>query len=152
MTETRYRREFSDEVCRRLAEGASLREVCREHGVPESSVREWVRDNRDNFAARYQTARFLQVEAWSDLIIEIGNREDLCTASACRCKCERSEGNVKQWASTAFSFLQKIGKSLMLPVAILPSAVIAMLMSTNGNPGFFFFAITKLLLAYDFTK
>jgi hypothetical protein len=32
---------------------------------------------RDNFAARYQTARFLQVEAWSDLIIEIGNREDL---------------------------------------------------------------------------
>ena len=77
MTETQYRREFADEVCRRLAEGASLREVCREHGVPESSVREWVRDNRDNFAARYQTARFLQVEAWSDLIIEIGNREDL---------------------------------------------------------------------------
>ena len=77
MTETRYTREFADEVCRRLAEGASLREVCRDHGIAESSVREWVRDNRDNFAARYQTARFLQVEAWSDLIIEIGNREDL---------------------------------------------------------------------------
>jgi hypothetical protein len=45
--------------------------------VAESSVREWVRENRDNFALRYQTARVLQVEAWSDLIIEIGNRDDL---------------------------------------------------------------------------
>jgi hypothetical protein len=26
---------------------------------------------------RYQTARVLQVEAWGDLIIEIGNRDDL---------------------------------------------------------------------------
>ena len=77
MTETRYRREFADEVCRRLAEGASLREVCREHGVPESSFREWVRNDRDGLGARYQTARVLQVEAWSDLILEISNREDL---------------------------------------------------------------------------
>jgi hypothetical protein len=45
--------------------------------MAESSVREWVRENRDNFALRYQTARVLQVEAWSDLIIEIGNRDDL---------------------------------------------------------------------------
>ena len=77
MPETRYTREFADEVCRRLAEGASLREVCRDHGIPESSVRQWVRDNRDDFAMRYQTARVLQVEAWGDLIIEIGNRDDL---------------------------------------------------------------------------
>jgi transposase-like protein len=77
MTETRYTREFADEVCRRLAEGASLREVCREHGVPESSFREWVRNDRDGIGSRYQTARVLQVEAWSDLIIEIGNRDDL---------------------------------------------------------------------------
>jgi hypothetical protein len=77
VTETRYTREFADEVCRRLAEGASLREICRDHGVPESSVRQWVRDNRDNFSVRYQTARVLQVEAWGDLIIEIGNRDDL---------------------------------------------------------------------------
>jgi len=77
MTETRYTREFADEVCRRLAEGASLREICRENNVPESSFREWVRNDRDGIAARYQTARVLQVEAWSDLILEISNREDL---------------------------------------------------------------------------
>ena len=60
-----------------MAEGTSLREVCRDNGVPESSVRQWVRDDRDGFAARYQMARTLQVESWSDQIIEIGNRYDL---------------------------------------------------------------------------
>ena len=77
MTETRYTGEFADEVCRRMAEGASLREVCRDNDVPESTVRQWVRDDRDGFAARYQAARALQVESWSDQIIEIGNRKDL---------------------------------------------------------------------------
>jgi hypothetical protein len=60
-----------------MAEGASLREICRDHRIAESSVRQWVRDNRDDFAVRYQTARVLQVEAWGDLILEIGNRDDL---------------------------------------------------------------------------
>ena len=46
-------------------------------GYRSRRVRQWVRDNRDNFAVRYQTARILQVEAWGDLIIEIGNRDDL---------------------------------------------------------------------------
>jgi hypothetical protein len=60
-----------------MAEGASLREVCRDNGVAEATVRQWVRDDREGFAARYQAARALQVESWSDQIIEIGNREDL---------------------------------------------------------------------------
>jgi hypothetical protein len=77
VTETRYTPQFAEEVCRRMAEGTSLREVCRDNGMAESSVRQWVRDDRDGFAARYQAARALQVEAWSDQIIEIGNREDL---------------------------------------------------------------------------
>jgi terminase small subunit-like protein len=62
VTETRYMPEFAEEVCRRMAEGTSLREVCRDSGVPESSVRQWVRDDRDGFAARYQAARTLQVD------------------------------------------------------------------------------------------
>jgi hypothetical protein len=77
VTETRYTPEFAEKVCERMAEGASLREVCRDNGMPESSVRQWVRDDRDGFAARYQAARALQVESWSDQIIEIGNRQDL---------------------------------------------------------------------------
>ena len=60
-----------------MSEGDSLRQVCRDNGVSESTVRQWVRDNRDGFAMQYQTARALQVESWSDLIIELSNRDDL---------------------------------------------------------------------------
>jgi hypothetical protein len=60
-----------------MAEGASLREVCRDNDLPESTVRQWIRDDRDGFAARYQMAGALQIESWSDQIIEIANREDL---------------------------------------------------------------------------
>ena len=77
MTETRYTPEFAEEICRRMAEGASLREICRDKGMPESTVRQWVRDDRDGFAAQYQAARALQVEAWSDQILELANRDDL---------------------------------------------------------------------------
>src|SRR4030081_1221752 len=77
VTETRYTPELAEKDCGRMAEGASLREVCRDNGMPESSVRQWVRDDRDGFAARYQAARALQAVSWSDQIIEIGNREDL---------------------------------------------------------------------------
>ena len=77
MPETRYTPEFAAEVCRRMSEGDSLRQVCRDNGFPESTVRQWVRDNRDDFASQYQAARVLQVESWSDLIIELSNRDDL---------------------------------------------------------------------------
>jgi hypothetical protein len=44
---------------------------------PDSIPKRPLRDDRDGFAARYQMARALQVESWSDQIIEIANREDL---------------------------------------------------------------------------
>jgi transposase-like protein len=77
MSETRYSPDLAAEICRRMSEGDSLRQVCRDKGVPESTVRQWVRDNRDGFGGQYQAARVLQVEAWSDQIIERANREDL---------------------------------------------------------------------------
>ena len=39
----------------------------------ESSVRDWVLDNRDGFAAPYERARDLQLEHWADAIIDIGD-------------------------------------------------------------------------------
>ena len=77
MSETRYTKKFADEVCRRMSEGDLLRQVCCDYSVPESTVRQWVRDDRESFAAHYQAARGLQVESWSNKIIELANRDDL---------------------------------------------------------------------------
>jgi transcriptional regulator with XRE-family HTH domain len=60
-----------------MSEGDSLRKICRDNGMAEATVRRWVRDDREGFAAQYHAARALQVEAWSDQIVEIANREDL---------------------------------------------------------------------------
>jgi transposase len=60
-----------------MSEGDSLRKICRDNGMAEATVRQWVRDDREGFAAQYHAGRALQVEAWSDQIVEIANREDL---------------------------------------------------------------------------
>ena len=78
MTDTRYTPELAAAICKRVSEGEPLRQVCRDQGMPpESSVRQWSRDDRNGFAAQYQAARMMQVESWADEIIMTGNRDDL---------------------------------------------------------------------------
>src|ERR1051325_2910649 len=77
MPETRYTPERANEICRRMSEGEPLRQICRDLGMPESSVRQWCRDDRSGFAAQYHEARRLQIECWSDEIVLIANRDDL---------------------------------------------------------------------------
>lgn len=74
MRETAYTPDLAVTICRRVADGESLREVCRDDGMPpESTVRGWVLDDRDGFAARYGEARALLVERWADEIVEIAD-------------------------------------------------------------------------------
>lgn len=61
---SRYRRAAADDILARLADGESLRAICRADGMPpESTVRGWAIDDVDGFAARYARARELQAHA-----------------------------------------------------------------------------------------
>ena len=73
----RYAPEIAAEILKRVSEGEPLRQVCRDIGIPESTARQWSRDDRNGFAAQYQAARMMQVESWADEIIMTGNRDDL---------------------------------------------------------------------------
>lgn len=69
-----YSRAVADEICRRMAEGESLNEICRSEDFPAAStVRGWVMDDRDGLSARYARARELQAETWADEIVEIAD-------------------------------------------------------------------------------
>ena len=77
MTESKYTPELADAILHRVSEGSSLSEACREERIPESTARQWARDNRCGFGAAYQQARMLQLEAWSDRIVDTAQRTDI---------------------------------------------------------------------------
>lgn len=61
-------------ICDQLSEGKSLREVCRQDGMPpESTVRLWAMDDRDGFAAQYAKARELGYHAMADDLLDIAD-------------------------------------------------------------------------------
>lgn len=68
-----YSAEVAEKVLSEVSEGKTLRETCRKIGTPESTVRRWVLDDREGFAARYAHAKELQVECWADELREIAD-------------------------------------------------------------------------------
>jgi hypothetical protein len=71
---TPFTPELMDEICRRLAEGQSLREICRTDGMPtETAVRLWAKQDRDGCAVRYTQAREAGYERLADELLEIAD-------------------------------------------------------------------------------
>ena len=70
----RYSSELADEICRRLAAGEGLNTICKDQRMPdESSVRQWVGEDRDGFAPKYARAREMQAEHWVSEIVQIAD-------------------------------------------------------------------------------
>lgn len=68
-----FTQETADAICARMADGQSLREVCRADGMPDKkTVLRWVRE-RAEFRAQYEEARGDLLEHWSDEIVEIAD-------------------------------------------------------------------------------
>lgn len=69
-----YTRELTTIICERMTEGETLREICRTEGFPtEGTVRNWAREDRDGFAARFNQALEFRTEMWVDEILEIAD-------------------------------------------------------------------------------
>ncbi len=70
---TTFSKEMAETICARMAEGESLRSICRDHYMPHrSSVYQWLRKNAA-FADLYTQARELLVEHWADEILTIAD-------------------------------------------------------------------------------
>lgn len=69
-----YSAEIASRICEGLAEGKSLREVCRADDMPpESTVRRWALEDREGFSAQYARAREIGYHAMADDILEIAD-------------------------------------------------------------------------------
>jgi hypothetical protein len=72
---TRYTAEIAERILQQLLTGRSLRDVCSDDGMPpESTVRNWVADDREGFAARYSHAREVGDKAVADRKLELIDR------------------------------------------------------------------------------
>ncbi len=72
--QTVYTDEIADEICRRLATGETLKQICEEKTMPAvPTVLDWVLENRSGFSEKYARARDLCLEAWSDQVITIAD-------------------------------------------------------------------------------
>lgn len=70
-----YTQEIADYICSKLAEGMSLRAICRSEdsglNLPdESTVRQWVVDDREGFYPQYTRAREIGLDCRADAAIE----------------------------------------------------------------------------------
>ena len=69
-----YTPEIAAEICGRIAEGESLRSVCRDEGMPdEKTVRTWVIDDVGGFSPQYTRAREAQAHSMADELLEISD-------------------------------------------------------------------------------
>lgn len=72
-----YTDEIAEEILMRLAEGESLRAICRDDHTPNiSTITLWVVDDREGFSARYARARAAQAMRLADEIIEIADEDE----------------------------------------------------------------------------
>ena len=69
--EDTYSPPLAAEICRRLAEGETLTDVCRDVGIARQTVYSWVLDNHEGFADAYARARHLMALGWADDLDEI---------------------------------------------------------------------------------
>ena len=73
-----YRKPIADEICRRLANGESLRAICRTEGMPpESTVRTWVVNDFRGFAAIYARSRDVGLDCMAEEILEVANTPEI---------------------------------------------------------------------------
>ncbi len=71
---TLYTAEIADRILDELSGGRTLRDVSRDDGMPpHNTVRGWVIDDREGFAARYKRAREIGYDSMADEILEIAD-------------------------------------------------------------------------------
>lgn len=69
-----YNPELAAKICADLAEGYTLREVCKGEDMPaESTVRAWALEDRDGFSAQYTRAREIGYHSMADELLEISD-------------------------------------------------------------------------------
>lgn len=90
-----FNQEIGSEICRRIAEGASLRSICRDEDMPAlSTVMKWVVDI-PAFSEQYDRAREAQADSLFDELLEIADE-----ATPDNVQVQRLRVDTRKWAAS----------------------------------------------------
>jgi hypothetical protein len=71
---TKHTPEIASRICEMLAEGMTLREICKSEDMPpESTVRGWAVNDIEGFSAHYANAREIGYHSMADEVLEIAD-------------------------------------------------------------------------------
>lgn len=69
-----YTQEVAQTICDQLAQGVSLRKICKPDEMPhEATVRRWVVEDYEGFATQYTRARDIGLDCVADEVFEIAD-------------------------------------------------------------------------------
>jgi len=69
-----YTAELAADICSKLAEGMSLRAICKSDDYPhEATVRHWAVEDREGFFTQYTRARDIGLDCMADEVHEIAD-------------------------------------------------------------------------------
>lgn len=103
-----YSDELANLICERLINGESLRQICRDAGMPDrSTVIRWMNTDAD-FASKCERAREEQADLMDDMILEVANACTNDTAHADKVKI-----SAYQWRASKLK-PKKYGDKLMV--------------------------------------
>ena len=90
-----YTEELALEICTRIAEGESLRSVCRDEDMPATStVMKWVLENHI-FSEQYERAREAQADSLFDELVDIADE-----ATPDNVQVQRLRVDTRKWAAS----------------------------------------------------
>jgi hypothetical protein len=116
-----------------MAEGESLRRICRDPGMPpKATVRTWCRDDRNGFAAQYHQARMMQIDAWVDEIVETACRDHLDPQDK-RVRCDAYKWIASKIAPKRFGERLLVAGELDAPLQLLHQQVAPTLTSMTAD-------------------
>jgi hypothetical protein len=71
---SKYTPELAREICKQLVQGKSLKKICAAEGMPyDSTVRDWIIDDREGFHAQYMRAIQARAITWGEEILEVAD-------------------------------------------------------------------------------
>lgn len=72
---TKFTPQLADEICNRIADGESLRSICKDEHIPsKSTVLMWLTDpEHQAFRTKYAQAREIQADGFVDEMVEIAD-------------------------------------------------------------------------------